>query len=60
MLAIFASAEAGPGGTGLFYNPLVLILMVVVAIYIFLKYCQWAKNFQLSGKLKKWYSFLLV
>ena len=59
MLAIFASAAAeghggGHGGTGLFYNPIVLILMVLVAIYIFVKFCSWAKSFQLSGKVKKW------
>lgn len=53
MLAIFASAAA-EGGEGLFYNPLVLIVMVLVAIYIFAKFCTWAKKFQLSGKIKKW------
>jgi len=50
VLAIFAAAE----GTGLFYNPLVLIIMVLVAIYIFAQFCTWAKKFQLSGKVKKW------
>ncbi len=55
MLAMFASAAAeGHGGTGLFYNPAVLILMVLVAIYIFFKFCAWAKKFQLSGQVKKW------
>ncbi len=53
MLAIFASAAAEGAETGLFHNPLVLILMVLVSIYIFFKYCSWAKNFQLSGGLKK-------
>ncbi len=51
MLAIFAS---GAGGEGLFYNPLVLLLTVLVATYIFMKFCSWAKGFQLSGSLKKW------
>jgi hypothetical protein len=54
VLAIFASTTAGPAQTGLFYNPLVLILMVLVATYIFIKFCSWAKKFQLSGQVKKW------
>jgi len=54
VLAIFASATAEPAPTGLFYNPLVLILMVLVATYIFIKFCSWAKKFQLSGTVKKW------
>jgi hypothetical protein len=54
MLAIFASAATGHEQTGLFNNPLVLILMVLIATYIFIKFCSWAKNFQLSGQLKKW------
>jgi len=55
VLATFASAAAeGAGEGGLFENPLVVILMVIVAIYIFIKFCSWAKSFQLSGKLKKW------
>lgn len=59
MLAIFASEAAAAGGhaaggTGLFYNPLVLLLTVVVATYIFFKFCSWAKKFQLSGQVKKW------
>lgn len=53
MLAIFGSAAA-EGGGGLFHNPLFTILLVLVAIYIFLKFCGWAKTFQLSGQLKKW------
>lgn len=58
MLAIFASAAA-ESEAGLFHNPVVLILMVLVAIYIFFKFCSWAKNFQLSGSLKKW-TFILT
>ncbi|PKM78682.1 MAG: hypothetical protein CVU90_01405 [Firmicutes bacterium HGW-Firmicutes-15] len=54
MLAIFASAAAEGEQTGLFHNPLVLILMVLIAIYVFVKFCSWAKTFQLSGQLKKW------
>lgn len=52
MLAIFGSASAEGGG--LFYNPLFELLLVLVATYIFLKFCAWAKNFQLSGQVKKW------
>jgi len=56
VLAIFASAAAAEEGGhgGLFNNPLVELLLVLVAIYIFVKFCSWAKSFQLSGKLKKW------
>lgn len=34
-------------------NPLLNILMVVVATAIFLKFCAWAKGFTLSGGVKK-------
>jgi hypothetical protein len=51
VLGIFAAAT---GGTGLFYNPVVLILMVLGATYIFIKFCSWAKKYQLSGQVKKW------
>jgi hypothetical protein len=54
VLAIFASAAAEHAETGIFYNPIVLFVMVVVAIYIFFKFCTWAKKFQISGKVKKW------
>jgi predicted neutral ceramidase superfamily lipid hydrolase len=54
VLAIFASAAAAEAEGGLFNNPWVLIIMVFLAIYIFLKFCTWAKNFQLSGSVKKW------
>ena len=42
MLAIFGSASAG--GSGLFSNPLVTLLMVALGIFIFLKFCSWARN----------------
>lgn len=51
MLSIFAST--GNEQSGLFYNPVVLILMVLVAVYLFLKLCTWAKKFQLSRQVKK-------
>ncbi|MEQ8201491.1 MAG: hypothetical protein ABRQ24_08745 [Syntrophomonadaceae bacterium] len=56
MLAIFASEAAGHAakGEGLFYNPIVLLLSVLVVTYLFVKFCSWAKGFQLSGSLKKW------
>ena len=54
MLAIFASAAAETTEGGLFNNPWVLIIMVFLACYIFLKFCTWAKKFQLSGSVKKW------
>lgn len=54
MLAIFASEAAGHGREGLFYNPLVLLVSVLLATYIFVKFCSWAKGFQLSGSMKKW------
>jgi hypothetical protein len=54
VLAIFASAAAEEGGTGVFYNPWVLIVMVLIAIYIFVKFCSWSKKFQLPGQVKKW------
>lgn len=52
MLAIFGSASAEGGG--LFHNPLFVLALVVVGTYIFIKFCSWAKSFQLSGQLKKW------
>jgi len=64
VLAIFASEAAAAGGhaaepTGIFYNPLVLLITVLVATYIFFKFCSWAKKFQLSGQVKKW-TFILT
>ena len=53
MLAIFGSAAAEGGGS-IFHNPLFTLLLVLVATYVFIKFCSWAKKFQLSGKLKKW------
>jgi len=53
VLAIFGSASA-EGGGGLFHNPLFVLMLVLVGTYVFLKFCSWAKKFQLSGQLKKW------
>lgn len=52
MLAIFGSAGAA-GNAGLLHSPLVTFLMVVVGIFIFLKFCGWAKKFQLTAGVKK-------
>lgn len=46
-LTIFGAAEVG----GL--ESLLTFLGVLLAIYIFLKFCSWAKNFELSGQFKK-------
>ncbi len=64
MLAIFgsgaAAAEATPGGVaGLLHNPLVIFVGVLLLVYIFIKFCNFAKGFQLSGGLKK-FIFILT
>ncbi|MEA1959743.1 MAG: hypothetical protein U9N81_00345 [Bacillota bacterium] len=50
-MILFGSSAAG---SGLASNPVFSILGVFLATYIFLKFCSWAKGFQLSGSLKKW------
>lgn len=50
MLAVFASQIEGQG---IFVNPLFNILVVILAVYIFLKFCSWAKKFQLTAGAKK-------
>ncbi|NLU47628.1 MAG: hypothetical protein GXX02_06625 [Syntrophomonadaceae bacterium] len=37
----------------IFNNNLVAFLTVILGIFIFLKYCTWAKKFQLSAGVKK-------
>lgn len=51
MIAFFGSASSGEG---IFSNSLVVFLAILLSIYIFLKFCTWAKKFQLSGSVKKW------
>lgn len=34
-------------------NPLVTFLSVILGIFIFLKFCSWAKRFQLTAGVKK-------
>ena len=50
-MAIFGSEAAHAGGTG--FNPLLVILAVLLVIFIFIKFCGWAKGFQISGGIKK-------
>ena len=47
-MAIFGSEAVH--GTG--FNPFLVMLGVLLAIFIFVKFCGWAKNFQLSSGLK--------
>lgn len=53
MLAIFGSAAAEGAEGGLFQNPLLIFIGVLLVIYIFVKFCSWAKSFKLSGGVKK-------
>lgn len=55
---IFGS-EAAAGGGGLFHNPLFTLLVIFAGIYIFLKFCGWAKKRTLSGGAKK-FVFILT
>lgn len=51
VFTVFGSAAAESGG--LLGNPLVLFLLVLLSIYIFIKFCSWAKKFQLTAGFKK-------
>ncbi|NLB53668.1 MAG: hypothetical protein GX808_12145 [Syntrophomonadaceae bacterium] len=48
MVAVFGSAEPQSLTTNLIY-----IAAILLSIYIFIKFCSWAKSFKLSGTLKK-------
>ncbi len=50
MLAVFGSAGAGHG---IWANPLVVLAIVALTIYVFVKFCSWAKSHQLSAGAKK-------
>lgn len=52
MLAIFAS-EGAPKPAGLLGNDFVTFLLVLAAIFIFIKFCGWAKTVSLSAGFKK-------
>lgn len=49
-MAMFGSAAA----TGWASSPVLSILIVFLAIYIFFKFCSWAKHFTLPAGLRKW------
>ncbi|MDD2619560.1 MAG: hypothetical protein PHC92_02665 [Syntrophomonadaceae bacterium] len=49
-MAIFGAHSIGHG---IWVNPFLVIGIIVVAIYVFLKFCSWAKGQQLSGGAKK-------
>ncbi|MGI5920803.1 MAG: hypothetical protein ACOX6I_03625 [Syntrophomonadaceae bacterium] len=51
MLAIFGSG--GVEGSGIYAIPAFKILIVLLAIFIFLKFCGWAKKCKLSAGVKK-------
>lgn len=52
MLAIFGSS-AGPKPEGILGNDIVTFVIVLAAIYVFIKFCGWAKTVQLSAGFKK-------
>jgi len=52
VLAIFAS-EGAPKPAGLLGNDFVTFLIVLAAIFIFIKFCSWAKTVELSAGFKK-------
>ncbi|MEN6460110.1 MAG: hypothetical protein ABFC94_01900 [Syntrophomonas sp.] len=51
MLAIFGAG--GVEGTGIFAVPIFKLVIVLLAIFIFFKFCGWAKTCKLSGGAKK-------
>jgi hypothetical protein len=50
---VLAFGSAAAGGGGIFSNSLVVLLGVLLSIFIFVKFCGWAKKFELSGGFKK-------
>lgn len=52
MLAIFGTG-GGAENAGIYSMPIVKILIVLAAIFMFLKFCGWAKKYYLSGGIKK-------
>ena len=51
MLALFGSS--GSAAPGIWGNGLFTFLMILLGIFIFVKFCGWAKKFQLSAGFKK-------
>lgn len=58
MLAIFGSG--GVEGSGIFTVPIVKVVIVFLAIFIFFKFCGWAKKCKLSAGAKKFIMILTV
>lgn len=52
MINLFGST-ASTGGEGFLASPLFSVFVVVFCIYIFIKFCAWAKNFEISAQFKK-------
>lgn len=50
---MLAFGSAAASGGGIFSNSLVVFLGILLSIFIFLKFCGWAKKFELSGGFKK-------
>ncbi|SHG87847.1 hypothetical protein SAMN02745221_01181 [Thermosyntropha lipolytica DSM 11003] len=50
---VFGAGAAHAGSGGIFSHPVVAILVVILSIIIFVKFCGWAKNFSLSKGVKK-------
>jgi len=51
VLALFGSS--GSAAPGIWGNGLFTFLMILLGIFIFVKFCGWAKKFQLSSGFKK-------
>jgi hypothetical protein len=51
VLALFGSS--GSAAPGIWGNGLFTFLMILLGIFIFVKFCGWAKKFQLSAGFKK-------
>lgn len=52
-MAIFGNAAAEGAQGGLFQNPLLILLGIILLVYIFAKFCSWAKGFKMSGGVRK-------
>lgn len=53
MSMIFGAGAAYASSGGIFNHPVVILLLVVLSIIVFLKFCGWAKKFSLSSGVKK-------
>lgn len=50
---VFGVEAAHAGSAGIFSYPIVALLIVILAIVVFVKFCGWARNFSLSKGVKK-------